>query len=35
PYLLDERPHVEVMGSKYKNNDPASEEDIWIPIRPR
>lgn len=34
-YMLDDRPHVEVLGPKYKNNDPASEEDIWIPIRPR
>jgi len=32
-YLLDNRPHFEVLGAKYKNNDPASEEDIWIPIR--
>lgn len=32
-YELDERPHFEVLGSKYKNNDPESEEEIWIPIR--
>lgn len=32
-YLLDERPHFEVLGEKYKNNDPNSEEEIWIPIR--
>ncbi|PBQ33475.1 GyrI-like domain-containing protein [Sphingobacteriaceae bacterium] len=32
-YLLDSRPHFEVLGAKYKNNDPASEEEIWIPIR--
>ncbi|MDX2174108.1 MAG: GyrI-like domain-containing protein [Bacteroidota bacterium] len=31
-YLLDNRPHFEVMGEKYKNNDPDSEEEIWIPI---
>jgi AraC family transcriptional regulator len=31
---LDQRPHVEVMGEKYKNNDPDSEEEIWIPIKP-
>lgn len=31
-YVLDNRPHFEVLGDKYKNNDPASEEDIWIPI---
>lgn len=33
-YILDDRPHFEVLGKKYKNNDPASEEEIWIPIRP-
>lgn len=32
-YLLDDRPHFEVLGQKYKNNDPNSEEEIWIPIR--
>ncbi|MBT8219941.1 MAG: GyrI-like domain-containing protein [Bacteroidia bacterium] len=32
-YLVDDRPHFEVLGSKYKNNDPESEEEIWIPIR--
>ncbi|MBT1703740.1 GyrI-like domain-containing protein [Chryseosolibacter indicus] len=31
-YTLDDRPHFEVLGEKYKNNDPASEEEIWIPI---
>jgi AraC family transcriptional regulator len=34
-YLLDNRPHFEVLGEKYKNNDPTSEEEIWIPIKPR
>lgn len=32
-YILDDRPHFEVLGDKYKNNDPTSEEEIWIPIR--
>jgi AraC family transcriptional regulator len=32
-YVLDERPHFEVLGDKYKNNDPTSEEEIWIPIK--
>ena len=31
-YKLDGRPHFEIMGEKYKNNDPDSEEEIWIPI---
>lgn len=32
-YLLDNRPHFEVLGEKYKNADPNSEEEIWIPIK--
>lgn len=34
-YILDNRPHFEVLGDKYKNNDPTSEEEIWIPIKPK
>lgn len=34
-FQLDNRPHFEVLGEKYKNNDPISEEDIWIPIKPK
>ena len=32
-YLLDNRPHFEVLGEKAKLNDPNSEEEIWVPIR--
>lgn len=32
-YELDDRPHFELLGKKYKNNDPTSEEEVWIPIR--
>ena len=32
-YILDDRPHFEVLGEKYKNQHPDSEEEIWIPIR--
>lgn len=32
-YQIDERPHFEVLGEKYKNNDGNSEEEIWIPIK--
>ncbi len=32
-YLLDDRPHFEVLGYNYKNDDPDSEEEIWIPIK--
>jgi AraC family transcriptional regulator len=34
-YLLDDRPHFEILGEKYKNNDPDSEEEIWIPVKPQ
>jgi predicted transcriptional regulator YdeE len=33
--LPDDRPHFEVLGKNYKNNDPVSEEEIWIPVRAR
>jgi AraC family transcriptional regulator len=32
-YEVDDRPHFEVLGTKYQNNSPDSEEEIWIPIR--
>ena len=32
-YVLDNRPHFELLGDKYKNGDPYSEEEIWIPIK--
>ena len=32
-YSLDNRPHFEVLGERYKNDDPDSEEEIWIPIK--
>lgn len=32
-YRLDGRPQFEVLGPRYKNNDPDSEEEIWIPVR--
>ena len=31
-YELDARPHFEIMGEKYKNKDPESEEEIWLPV---
>lgn len=34
-YQLDQRPHFEILGDKYRNNDPNSEEEIWIPIKPK
>ena len=32
-YILDDRPHYEVLGANYKNNNPNSEEELWIPIK--
>ena len=34
-YVLDDRPHFELLGDKYRNNAPDSEEEIWLPIKPR
>ncbi|HLP71340.1 MAG TPA: GyrI-like domain-containing protein [Bacteroidales bacterium] len=31
-YKIDLRPHFEILGKKYKNEDPDSEEEIWIPL---
>ncbi len=33
-FLLDKRPHFDVLGKKYNNNSPDSEEELWIPIKP-
>ncbi|MEZ7499467.1 GyrI-like domain-containing protein [Flavobacterium sp. Arc3] len=32
-YVLDHRPHFEILGDKYKNDHPNSEEEIWIPVK--
>ena len=32
-YLVDDRPHFEILGENYKNGDPNSEEEIWIPVK--
>jgi AraC family transcriptional regulator len=34
-FLLDSRPHVAVMGEKYKQEDSGSEEELWIPVKPK
>lgn len=34
PYLADNRrPHVAVMGDKYRPDSPDNEEEIWVPIK--
>lgn len=32
-YRLDNRPHFELLGAKYSNDDPKAEEEIWIPVK--
>ena len=32
-YELDNREHFDLMGEKYKNDNPNSEEEIWVPIK--
>ena len=33
-YMIDDRPHFQVMGEKYKNGNPDSEEDFYVPVKP-
>lgn len=32
-YIVDDRPHFDVLGSKYKYDSSDSEEEIWIPVK--
>ena len=32
-YVVDDRPHFEILGAGYKNGDPNSEEEVAIPIK--
>jgi len=34
-FELDDRPHLAVMGEKYENDSEDSEEELWIPIKPK
>lgn len=34
-YVIDHRPHFEVLGARYNNSHPDSEEEIWVPVRRR
>ncbi len=34
-YVLDNRPHMDIMGESYRSNDPDAEEEIWVPVRPK
>ena len=31
-FKLDQREHFQILGEKYKNNDPNSEEEVFIPL---
>jgi AraC family transcriptional regulator len=33
-YLLDSRPHFEILGERYRNDSPDSMEELWIPVKP-
>jgi AraC family transcriptional regulator len=35
PFVLDSRPHFQVMGEDYKGEDPSSQEYIYIPVKPK
>ena len=32
-HTIDDRPHFEILGAAYKNDEPQSEEEIWIPVK--
>jgi AraC family transcriptional regulator len=32
-YQVDMRPHFEILGEKYRRDDPVSEEEVWIPVK--
>lgn len=34
-FELDARPHFELLDENYRNDHPESEEEIWIPVRPK
>ena len=34
-YELNGRRHFEILGEKYKNNHPDSEEEVWVPVKQR
>lgn len=34
-YIIDDRPHFALMDEKYKHEQSDSEEDIYIPVKPR
>ena len=34
-YIPDNRPHFEIMSPAYRPDDPAAEEEVWVPVKRR
>lgn len=32
-FIVDDRPHFDVLGEKYQQKVPGAEQEIWIPIK--
>lgn len=32
-YHVDDRPHFEILGDRYRRDDPNSEEEVYIPLK--
>ncbi len=32
-FVLDDRPHFEILGAKFNKDSPDSEEEIWVPVK--
>jgi AraC family transcriptional regulator len=32
---MDGRPYFALMGEKYKGEQPDSEEEFWVPVKPK
>jgi AraC family transcriptional regulator len=32
-FIIDQRPHFEILTENYRPDDPDAEEEIWIPVR--
>lgn len=32
-YVLDDRPHFDILDEKHQRRDPDAEQEIWIPIK--
>ena len=32
-YILDSRPHFDIMGEEYQQKGPDAEQEIWIPVK--